>query len=67
MDAATATCRCTSPSCQDYRRAVLEKAADQIAERPAAITNRCEAAQFLAWFAGQIVASLELADKAEED
>jgi hypothetical protein len=62
------TCHCTSLACEDYRVAVLAKAVDRIADRPAAITDRRSAAAFLAWLAGQLAIGLEDAgDEAEED
>ena len=61
------TCACTSIRCQDYRRRILGEAADRITERPAAITDRRSAAQFLYFVSSQIVTALDQLEPADEE
>jgi hypothetical protein len=55
-----AHCSCTSVECEDYRGQLLAKAMEHM-DRPAAITDRRDAAAFLRWMASQLVLQLDAA------
>jgi hypothetical protein len=61
------TCACTSIRCPDYRRRILDEAADRITERPEVIRTRRDAAQFLYWVSSQIVTALDQLEPADEE